>query len=135
MNSVLYLAGLALCLAALWFVIGRIRAGGSGDWTTVSAEVVSHVSAIDNVDSGDGSVSREQQVFAAVYRFSHDGQDYTVTDKVAREKPTPPAGTRVDLIFPNGQPDKAQPPRKALMIVFAVVLVVFSVLLLLAALG
>ncbi len=135
MNSVPYLGGLALCLAALWFVVGRIRAGGSADWTTVSAEVVRHVAAIDNVDSGDGSVSREQQVFAAVYRFSHGGKDYDVTDKVAREKPTPAVGTRVDLIFPNGQPDKAQPPRKALMIVFAVVLGVFSVLLLLAALG
>ncbi|HMT43890.1 MAG TPA: hypothetical protein PKA59_05015 [Chakrabartia sp.] len=129
------LGGLLLCVAALWYVVGRIRAGSSGDWTSVTGEVTHHVSALDNVESGDGSVSREETVYAAVYRFSHGGQNYTVTDKVAREKPTPAVGTQVELLFPNGQPDKAQPPRKGLMMVFAVILVVFIVVLLLAALG
>ncbi len=135
MDFVGFVAGLALCLAALWYVVGRIRAGNSDDWTKVTGEVIRHVSALDNAQSGDGSVSREEVVHAAVYRFNHAGQDYEVTDKVAREKPSPSVGTQVELIFPNGQPEQAQPPRKALMIVFAVVLVVFSVVLLLAALG
>lgn len=135
MDSLAYLAVLVLCLAALWYLVERIRARPGKGWSNVTAEVAGHVSALDNVESGDGSISRQETVYAAVYRFSHDGREFQVTDNVAREKPTPAVGSRVELLFPNGQPEKAQPPRKWLMIVLAGVLVVFSILLLMAAIG
>jgi len=135
MDSLVYLAGLGFCLTVLWFVVGRIRAQRGNDWSIVTAQVVGHVCAVDNVESGDGSVSREEEVFAASYRFVYEGKEFQVTDNVAREKPTPPVGSLVELCFPRGQPERAQPPRRLLLMVLAVVLVVFSILLSMAAIG
>lgn len=136
MNSMIYLAGLALCLAGLWIVVGRIRAAGSGDWTKVTGQVIRHIETTDSTSSGDdNSVGPDQTVYAAVYRFTHEGRDYDVTDRVSRNKPTPAVGASAELMFPNGQPEKAQPPHKGPMFVLAVVLAVFSIVLLMGLLG
>lgn len=101
MERAIILAGLALCLFALWALVRKDAAR----WFALSREVRATV-----VGHQEGW-SDGHRTYAARLRFEAEGTSHEVIDQVLNGRPTPPEGTVVMLRFPVGRPDLARIPR------------------------
>lgn len=103
---VLYLliAGQALCLFSLW-AIARY------DWVRLTRPARRIPAVVTGHRAG---WSGGDKSFAAIYRFALGGAEHDVTDGVYGSSPKPPVGTTVELVYPEGRPDLARPPRPLL---------------------
>lgn len=93
--------GLALALFCLWAIGRHDRVRLVRPSQRVLAEVTGHRASWD--DSG--------HTYAAIYRFRDEQGEHEVVDAVYHAVARPPAGTRVELAYPQGRPDLARPPR------------------------
>jgi hypothetical protein len=124
MEEPLLFAVLAGCIIALTYVVNRrLMVGTRMVFQSVQAVVSAHQT--HNFSSEDGN----EQVFAAVYRFNHQGRDFEVADMIRSSSQPLPVGTCVTLYFPAGRPEEAQPRRLAVWVTIAVFLALLSVLL------
>jgi hypothetical protein len=113
-------AGITLCLFSLWVLIRK-------DWVrlrsvsrTAVAEVIGHRMSSDN----DG-IS-----YAAVMRFSADGQAHEVVDALLHANPQPPVGTKITVHYPYTRPDLARISRPwTWAFVYAVLLFTLAMLI------
>lgn len=94
-------AGMVLCLFCLIMLIRR-------DWVrltrisrTIEAEVIGHRIVRDSEGTG----------YAAIYRFSAEGESHEVKDEVLSNRALPPVGAKANLTYPLGRPDLAHVPR------------------------
>lgn len=120
MDTATSLVLLLFCVATAGFLTRRYFAAGSSANRQVQGEIVGHHSVLATGMSPGAPGNLDLCNYAAVYAFSYQGKDYRVTDPMWREKPTPPIGTRVTLIFPDGQPEQAAPRRRWFYALFAV---------------
>jgi hypothetical protein len=112
--------GMALCLFSLWVLARK-------DWIrlrsisrTADGEVIGHRVSRDN----DGTS------YAAIFRFSAEGQTHEVSDAVLSSRPQPPVGTKVSLHYPFGRPDLARIPRRwTWLFVYGVLLFLLTILI------
>ena len=110
---------MALCLFSLWALARK-------DWIrlriisrSAEGEVIGHRISRDN----DG-IS-----YAAIFRFSAEGETHEVGDAVLSSRPGPPIGTKVSLRYPFGRPDLARIPRPwTWLFVYGVLLVMLAIL-------
>lgn len=103
METAILLTGLFLCLVTLWLL-------GRHDWVRltrprrrVTASVTGHRVTRDDATS-----------YSAIYAFTDDSGRHEVTDAVYEATPRPPVGTVCELVYPEGRPDLARPPRPVL---------------------
>lgn len=102
METVILSVGLFLCLACLWLL-------GRRDWLRiarpsrrVTASVTGH-----RVSHDDGTS------YSAIYAFTDESGGHEVIDAIYEPVPRPPVGTICELVYPEGHPDLARPPRLA----------------------
>jgi hypothetical protein len=114
-----HLAGIALCLFALWAIARH-------DWlrlTRPSRRVLGEVSGHRKTIDGDGSN------WAAVYRFQSEDGPHEVIDQVLSASPSPPLGAMQELTYPAGHPGLARPPRPLMWGMVYLLLVVMMAML------
>jgi hypothetical protein len=110
METAILSAGLFLCLACLWLL-------GRRDWLRLTrprrratGRVTGH-----RVSHDDGTS------YSAIYAFTDESGRHEVIDAVYEPTPRPPVGTMLELVYPEGRPDLARPPRPFLwLFVYAV---------------
>jgi hypothetical protein len=119
MKLTFLLAGLALCLFSLWALARH-------DWVRLTrpprrvlATVIGYRSSIDE----------GHRNFAARFHFSAEGAEHEVIDSVYGSTQSFAVGTVMELVYPEGRPDLARPPRLLLWAgVYGVFLFLTSVL-------
>ena len=98
--------GLALCLFSLWAVARH-------DWlrlTRPSRRV------LGTVIGYRGTFDEGHRSFAARFRFSAEGAEHEVIDAVYGSTRAFTEGTVMELVYPEGRPDLARPPRLLLWV-------------------
>jgi uncharacterized membrane protein YccC len=93
--------GIAIGVFALWALARHDWLRLTRKSQTVTAEIVDHH---ETRDEG-------RPMFAPIYRFLENGRSYDVVDAVLKNRRTPPIGTKRILVFPQGHPELARPPR------------------------
>ncbi|MBU6267777.1 MAG: hypothetical protein KGN34_09570 [Sphingomonadales bacterium] len=111
--------GIALCLFALWAI-------GRRDWVRLTRPS----RRVNGLVSGHRSKRDEGEIsYAAIYRFTAEDGPHEVVDASYGTLRDPPVGTVRELVYPEGRPDLAQPPRVALWItVYALLLAMLGML-------
>jgi hypothetical protein len=104
MECYLLLAGIALCLFSLWAIARH-------DWLRLTrptergmGKVIGHRAGWDE----------GQRCYSAIYEFTDPAGRHEVIDQIYAPAPRPPLGSQVDLVWPQGRPDLARPPRPLL---------------------
>jgi hypothetical protein len=106
-EQAILLAGMALCVFALWAIIRHDWLRLTRPGHRVLARVVGHTEINDS----------DERYFTARYAF-HDGlAEREVTDMVGKNRPRPEIGTNIELVYPEGRPDLARPARPLLWLV------------------
>jgi len=118
MEKGLLAAALVFCIALLVLLVRRLIAGGANQ-QQVQATALEHRQQYLSTVSSALAGTFDFFQYAAVYTFSYKGKEYQVVDKVARNKPVPATGSTVTLVFPQGEPEKAQPRRTWLPLIFS----------------
>jgi len=101
MERAIILAGLALCVFALWALVRHDRVRWTRPTRRVTARVCGH----------EARWFEDTRSYAARYRFSAEGAEHEVVDAVFTPTRSPPEGTAVELAYPAGRPDLARPRR------------------------
>lgn len=110
---------------ALWAVIRYDWLRLTSPAQRVLGEVIRHRTGID----GDG------ESFAAIYRFTDETGPHEVIDQVYTARLRPAVGSRIELVYPQGRPDLARPPRPMLWLFIYTMLTGMLALLIAKALG
>lgn len=120
MRLAIILAGVAMCLFALWALWRHDRLRVAAPSRRVSAQVCGH----------EARWFEDTRSYAARYRFSAEGAEHEVVDAVFTPTRSPPEGAHVELAYPAGRPDLARPRRLAMWVgVYAAILLMIVVLL------
>ncbi|WP_295530658.1 hypothetical protein [Novosphingobium sp. Chol11] len=104
MKLTFLLAGLALCLFSLWALARH-------DWLRLTRPPRR---VLATVVGYRGSMDEGHRNFAARFRFSAEGAEHEVVDAVYGSTRAFAEGTVMELVYPEGRPDLARPPRLVL---------------------
>lgn len=125
MESFFFLSGMALCLFALWAVARHDWLRLTRPKRRVLARVKGHRTSWEN----------SSKSYAAIYAFSAEGGSHEVEDALHASFPQPEVGAMRELVYPEGRPDLARPPRPAMWLAVYFFLIALIVLLSLAWMG
>lgn len=122
MSALLSVFITAMGMLFAWFGISLFRTDSEAKKRpkiTVEGEVIGHVER-----SRPGET---EAMYAAVYRFTTpEGRTVDVTDTVSRNFAYDEIGNRYTLEYPQGSPEKAEPPRPKTNFAIALGLLLFG---------
>lgn len=120
----------ALFVVFFVVVLRLLRRTGNATYVRVDATVVRLVRRVAT-ESGD------PDTFAPVYRFrAVDGREHEVEDYLSSAPARHVVGQRVAVAYPSGEPTKAAPPRRQLLVLVVVLVgVAAGVFVIAAAVG
>ncbi len=112
-------AGITLCLFSLWALARHDWLRLTRPSLRVLATICGHRSTLDE----------GHRNYAALFRFSAEGAEHEVADSLYSPTRTFAVGTIMELVYPEGRPELARPPRLLMWIaVYGVLIGLGSVL-------